>query len=153
VVVEHENALRRSPRDVADNLELVRRTYRTLADLREEREGAERELRELVHEKFELHLPPSYPEGAQVFRGPNGLKRWTAGTKESWDEWRFELERLTEVGDRVVVLVHVVAQGGSSGVRLERDTAHVWAVADEKVSRCEVYLDRSEALEALGLQD
>jgi ketosteroid isomerase-like protein len=153
MVVENENALRGRAPDLEDNVELIRRSYRMLEDLRNGDRGAERQLHELVDEHFELHPPAVYPEGAQVFRGPNGLKRWTASTKESWGEWRFELERLIDVGDRVVVLIHVVAQGGQSGVRLERDTAHVWTLAEGKVTRCEVYLDRSEALEALGLQE
>jgi ketosteroid isomerase-like protein len=124
-----------------------------LEDLRQAPDGpADRVLRELVHECFELHLPPVYPD-TQVFRGPDGLKRWVGRTREVWGEWRFQVERFIEVGERVVVLVHLVAEGGQSGVRLERDTAHVWTVADGKVTRCEVYLDRAEALEALGLKD
>jgi ketosteroid isomerase-like protein len=129
-------------------VELVRRSYRMLDDLREDPDGpADRLLRELVHERFELHLPPVYPD-SRVFRGPDGLKRWTVRTKEVWGEWRFELQRFIDRGERVVVMVHLVATGGKSGVRLERDTAHVWTIADGKVTRCEVYLDPSEALEA-----
>ena len=124
-----------------------------LDDLRKGPDGpADRLLRELVHERFELHLPPVYPD-TQVFRGRDGLKRWVVRTREVWGEWRFQVERFIDMGERVVVLVHLVAEGGQSGVRLERDTAHVWTLADGKVTRCEVYLDRSEALEALGLKE
>jgi ketosteroid isomerase-like protein len=138
---------------VRNNIETVRRSYRMLEDLRNDPDGpADRLLRELMDDRFELHLPPVYPD-SQVFRGPDGLKRWTVKTREIWGEWRFELERFIDVGERVVGLVHVVAEGGQSGVRLERDTAHVWTLADGKVTRCEVYLDRAEALEALGLKE
>jgi ketosteroid isomerase-like protein len=139
VLVQNQNAV-----------QLVRRSYRMLEDLCNAREGpGDQLLRELVHERFELHLPPTYPEGAQVFRGPEGLKRWTARTAEIWGAWHFRPERFIDLRDRVVVLVHVVAEGGLSGVHLERDTAHIWALADGKVTRCEVYLDRSEALATL----
>jgi ketosteroid isomerase-like protein len=135
-----------------NGIELVHRSYQMLEDLRQALDGpADRLLRELVHESFELHLPPVYPD-SQVFRGPDGLKRWVVRTKEVWGEWRFELERFTDLGERVLVLVHLVAEGGLSGVRLERDTAHVWTLADGKVTRCEVYLDRAEALKVLGLK-
>ena len=138
----------------ARGVELVRRSYRMLADLREDPDGpADRLLRELVDERFELHMPATYPEGAQVFGGLEGLRRWTDKTREIWDEWRFEVERYIDAGDRVVALVHVVAEGGLSGVHLERDTAHIWTIADGKVTRCEVYLDRAEALKAMGLKD
>jgi hypothetical protein len=36
---------------------------------------------------------------------------------------------LPDAGDRVVVLVRLVARGGSSGVSLTRKTAHVWTLA------------------------
>jgi ketosteroid isomerase-like protein len=134
-----------------NGVELVRRSYRMLDDLREAPDGpADGLLRELVHERFELHLPPVYPD-TQVFRGRDGLKRWVVRTREVWGEWRFEVERFIDMGERVVVLVHLVAEGGQSGVRLERDTAHVWTIAGGQVIRCAVHLDRAEALESLGL--
>jgi ketosteroid isomerase-like protein len=124
-----------------------------LEELRKSPDGpADRLLRELVHERFELHLPPVYPD-TQVFRGPDGLKRWVARTREVWGEWRFQVERFIDMGERVVVLVHLVAEGGQSGVRLERDTAHIWTIGDGRVTCCEVYLDRAEALKVLGLKD
>jgi ketosteroid isomerase-like protein len=137
----------------ANGVQLVRSSYRMLEDLRQAPDGpADRTLRELVHERFELRLPPVYPD-TQVFRGADGLKRWVVRTREVWGEWRFEVERFIDMGERVVVLVHLVAEGGRSGVHLERDTAHVWTLADGKVTRCEVYLDRAEALKVLGLKD
>jgi ketosteroid isomerase-like protein len=124
-----------------------------LEDLREDPDGpADRLLRELVHESFELHLPPVYPD-SQIFRGPDGLKRWNVKIKDVWGEWRFELERFVDLDERVLVFVHLVAEGGLSGVRLERDTAHVWTLFDGQVTRCQVYLDRSEALRVLGLKE
>jgi ketosteroid isomerase-like protein len=130
----------------AQGVELVRRSYRMLEDLREAPDGpAGGLLHELLHECFELHLPPIYPD-TQVFRGAAGLKRWVLKTREVWGEWRFEVERMIDRGERVVVLVHLVAEGGLSGVHLERDTAHVWTLADGKVTRCEVFLDRDEAM-------
>ena len=136
----------------ARDVDIVHRSYRMLEELRRD-PCADRLVRDLVDEGFELHLPETYPEGAQVFRGHAGLKRWTAKTREIWDEWRFHVERFIEVGDRVLVLVHLVAQGGLSGVRLERDTAHIWTLADGKVTRCEVFLDRAEGLAAVGIQE
>jgi len=133
-------------------VELVRRSYGLIEDLQEgESEAPDRAFGDYVDEGFELHPPAIYPEGAQVFRGRGGLQGWTAMTKEIWGEWRFELERLIPTGDQVVALVRVVARGSSSGVRLDRKTAHVWTVKGGRVTRCEVYLDRSEAFEAVGL--
>lgn len=104
---------------------------------------------ELFDEAFELLLPPTYPEGEQVFRGRAGLKRWIASIREIWEEWRLDPERFIVEGDQVVALIRVTARGSLSGVRLDRETAHIWSIAEGRVTRCEVYFDRSEALDAV----
>jgi ketosteroid isomerase-like protein len=86
-----------------ENVELVQRSYRLLEELREAKPYAlERAFRECFDEGLEVRMPDAYPEGAQVFRGREGLKRWGDSTKEIWDEWRFEPERFLDAGDRVV---------------------------------------------------
>jgi ketosteroid isomerase-like protein len=136
------------PRDrEAVQIELVRDAYRFIEDIQNERRhDFDDAYGEWFDERFELLPPPSYPEGAQVFRGRAGLKRWIAVTQEIWDEWKLTAERFLVAGDQVVVLVRVIAQGHLSGARLDRETAHIWDIADGLVTRCEVFLDRSEAL-------
>jgi ketosteroid isomerase-like protein len=131
----------------------VQRTYRLIEDLQAEQhaEAFDSAFRDYLDEDFELSPPAVYPEGEQLFKGREGLERWIASTAEVWDEWRFEPERFVEADDQVLALVRLMARGSASGVRLDRDTAHVWTVRDGRVTRCDVYLDRSEALEALGL--
>jgi ketosteroid isomerase-like protein len=148
-MVAYEKAA--SPRAREDlEIELVRAAYRFIEDVQEgRRRDFDDAYPEFFDEKFELLLPPSYPEGAQVFRGPAGLKRWIGVTREIWDEWRLMPERFLVAGDRVLVLVRVLAQGHLSGVRLDRETAHIWDVADDRVIRCEVFFDRSKALRAV----
>ena len=132
---------------VGVQIELVRDAYRFIEDIQEGRRyDFDDAYGDWFDERFELLPPPSYPEGAQVFRGRSGLKRWIAVTQEIWDEWRLRAERFLVAGDQVVVLVRVIAVGHLSGVRLDRETAHVWDIADGRVTRCEVFLDRSEAL-------
>jgi ketosteroid isomerase-like protein len=137
-----------------EKLALVERSYRRLQEMRDGSPGAfEDAFREDFGDKLEVCIPGAYPEGAQTFRGRPGLERWIATTREVWEEWRFHPERFIDAGDRVVVLVRVLARGGSSGVTLDRETAHIWTVRDGRVTRCEVYLDRSEALAVAGLQN
>ncbi len=79
------------------------------------------------------------------------MQRWVATTKEIWEEWRFERQRFMSAGDKVVALVRVVARGALSGVPLDRETAHLWTVKHGRVTRCEIYLDRSDGVAAAGL--
>jgi ketosteroid isomerase-like protein len=136
-----------------ENAELVHGSYGLLAELREGKPGAlEYAFRECFDERLEVCIPDAYPEGAQVFRGPDGLMRWVASNKEAWEEWRFEPKRFFEAGDQVVVRVRVVARGGASGISLDRETAHVWTIEEGRVIRCEIYLDPSEAFEGVKMR-
>ena len=135
------------PVDRAVAVDVVRDAYRLIEDVQVgRRDDYEDAYPETFAESFELLLPPSYPEGEQVFRGREGLKRWIGSIREIWDEWRMEPERFLPADDRVVVLIRIIARGHLSGVELDRETAHIWTVADGRVTRCEVYFDRSEAL-------
>jgi len=137
-----------TPRDrEAGRIALVRDAYRFIEDIQDgRRHDFDDAYGEWFDEGFELLPPPTYPEGAQLFRGRAGLKRWIAVTQEIWDEWRLRAEQFIVAGDQVVVLVRVIAQGHASGVRLDRETAHIWDVAQGRVTRCEVFLDREVAL-------
>ena len=128
-----------------ENVKLVRDVYALALDPAKVDEAFARYL----DEGFELRGPGVYPDG-EIFLGRAGVRRWLATINEAWGEWRFEPERFIDAGDRVVVLVRVVAQGGSSGVRLERETAHLWTLRHGRATRCEAYLDRSQALEKIG---
>jgi ketosteroid isomerase-like protein len=136
------------PVDAVVATQLVRDAYRFIEDVQVgRRDDFDVGYPETFAETFELLLPPGYPEGEQVFRGRDGLKRWIGSIREIWDEWRMEQERFLPAGDRVVVLIHVLARGHRSGVELDRETAHIWSVAEHHVTKCEVYFDRSEALD------
>lgn len=149
MVASVETAATSRDREVVQ-IELVRDAYRFIEDTQEgRRNDFDDAYGEWFDEGFELLPPANYPEGAQLFRGRTGLRRWIADTKEIWEEWRLTAVRFIVAADQVVVLVRVIAQGHLSGVRLDRETAHIWDVAHGRVTRCEVFLDRGEALRTL----
>jgi ketosteroid isomerase-like protein len=134
--------------DTITATQLVREAYGFIEDIQVgRRDDYEDGYAECFADSFELLLPPDYPEGEQTFRGRAGLKRWILSIREIWDEWRMEQERLIQAGDHVVALIHICARGHLSGVELDRETAHVWSIADGRVTKCEVYFDRAEALD------
>jgi ketosteroid isomerase-like protein len=143
---------------VKQNVELVRRAYDVgpvvlPLSAGEERALIERGFRDYYDERLEIRMPSEYPEGEQVLTGRAGLARLFAMLRDTWTEFRFEPERFIDCGDRVVVLVRVVAKGGASGVATGSRTAHVWAVRDGRLTAIEIYLDRAEALAAVGLRE
>ncbi len=56
-------------------------------------------------------------------------------------------------GDEVFLWVRFAGHGAASGIPLEMELAHVYALRDGKAARVVEYMDRKEALEAAGLRD
>lgn len=138
------------------NVELVRRAYENgpvvlPLSQEDERAIADRSFGVLYDEQMEIRMPADYPEGEQVLRGRSGMARLFAMLRDTWTEFRFEPERFIDCGEQVTVLVRVVARGGTSGLATERRTAHVWTVRDGRLASIQIYLDRAEALAAVGL--
>ncbi|HXB14676.1 MAG TPA: nuclear transport factor 2 family protein [Solirubrobacteraceae bacterium] len=141
-----------------ENVELVRRWYALLPGLRDVDPAEEPAVIDgffdaVLDEGFELRLPSGYPEGDPVFTGREGVAQLFAMLRAAWSEWRFETERFFDVGNRVVVFVRVVARGGGSGLPIELPDAHVVTVRDGRITSSQVYRDRSEALQAVGVEE
>jgi ketosteroid isomerase-like protein len=140
-----------------ENVELVRRAYEWIPDLGnvdpDEEARLDRVFRDYLDENFEFRLPAGYPEGERVFRGRNGLVQLAAMARDAWSQWRFEPERFVDAGESVAVFMRVIATGGASGVPIEVESAHVVTIRDGRIISSRVYHDRSEALEAVGLEE
>ena len=138
-----------------ENVEVVRTLYEIGAGDWFSAAPAEidRAFREYVDEQFEARLPPDYPEGQPVFRGRDGFDEMTAMLAGAWGKWRLEPERFLDAGDRVVVFARIIAEGGTSGVPIEVETAHVWTIRGARAISMHAYRDRSQALEAAGLSE
>ena len=113
----------------------------------------DRAFREYIDEQFEARLPSDYPEGEPVFRGREGFEEMMAMLGDTWGKWRIEPERFSDAGDRVVVFLRILAEGGASGVPIEVETAHVWTIRGARATAMHAYRDRTEALKAAGLSE
>src|SRR5271157_819964 len=141
---------------MSPNIELVRRWSAFLPSLggtdpNDDSATIDRAFRDYLDEEYELRLPGGYPEGEPVFRGREGFAQLLAMLRDAWAEWRFEPERFIDAGEQVVVFVRVVARGSASGVPIELPDAHVVSLHGARLTSTCVYRDRSEALEAAGL--
>ena len=132
----------------AENVQVARKLYELFA-----RRDVAAAFPDLAHPDFEFRVPAVYPDAPGVFRGLEGIEDWMTMIDEAWAEWRFEPERYLEAGSTVVVLALLVAEGGSSGIHLEREVGHLWAFDKGRATGLRVYLDRAEALEAAGLHE
>jgi hypothetical protein len=83
-----------------------------------------------VHPNVELHERPEIPD-RRVWHGPEGFRAYLAKMKDHFDPVRWEPREFTEAGRHVLVDLHVVGYGASSGVRIELEEHQLWTFDDE----------------------
>jgi ketosteroid isomerase-like protein len=130
---------------VSDNADMVRRIHEAV-----ERGEDPLELG-LLAPDFEYVSPPDAMEPG-IRRGEEGLRHVLQTLDDTYAERRFDVERILEAGERVVVLGRITMQGRSSGVALQGEGAQIWTLRDGLVARIEWYLTQDEALRAAGLE-
>ena len=88
-----------------------------------------------------------------VYRGHEEVIKGFADNLMTWERLTLDYERYIDAGDRVVVFVHEVARGLESGVELETDTAVVFRIENDRIVQARGYMNRAEALKAVGLSE
>jgi ketosteroid isomerase-like protein len=69
----------------------------------------------------------------------------------AFDQHRFEVAELRDLGERVLVVLTHHAVGRSSGTPISQQQAWIYTLREGKVVRSDVYPDAGAALRALGL--
>jgi len=104
------------------------------------------------HEDCEI-VAPTFVAGEGVrFVGLDGLRAAWLDWLEPWESYRVEIEDVIDAGDNVVVLPRDYGRRPGMNVEVSVGGAAVWTVRAGKVSRVAFYLNRTEALKAVGLQ-
>jgi len=99
------------------------------------------------------NVQETIPDLAGVHRGHEGVRRYWRRWLSAWSDLTFEVGGIVDAGDDVVVLISNQHQKGRlSGIDTQMAPyALVFTFRDGKVVRWKSYLDRSSALEAVGL--
>ncbi|HET9120410.1 MAG TPA: nuclear transport factor 2 family protein [Solirubrobacterales bacterium] len=124
------------------NVEVVRRTFEAF-----QRGGPEAMLVELFSDDVITYRHE--PDRATLY-GKAGFRDAVADWTEDFSEWQVLPQEFTGLGERVLVRVLQVAQGKSSGVRVEEDWWFLFELTGGKVSKISFYSNPAEALEAAG---
>ena len=127
------------------DIELARRTFETLAE-----EGYEALLPQ-IHPEFEMETLPGIAAEPQVYRGPEGVRRWWESFYEVMDEVRIEPTAYHDAGPGKVLLeARLHARGQSSGLGVTQETWMICHLRDELLIRIEFFAGRDEALAAVS---
>jgi ketosteroid isomerase-like protein len=131
------------------NVEVVRRVTDVM-----DAEGFEAALPvflKAAHSDVEWREDPAWP-GSATYRGVEQVRQVIADRMDTLD-FDQQTEDLIDVDDKVVVLVRWVGRGKASGAQGEISMAMVWTVREQAITRVEFFLDRAQALEAVGLRE
>ena len=91
------------------------------------------------------------PEGAPVERlGRERLRQSLESLFDAWESYRLDVERLEDLGDRVLAVVREVGRGRASGVEVEGLWGYLITVENGLIARIEAYRDAALALQAAG---
>jgi uncharacterized protein len=92
------------------------------------------------------------PEGGtSESLGRERLRQSLEALFEAWESYRIEVERIQDVGDRVVAVVREVARGRASGVQIDGRWGYLITVENGTIVRIEAYRDAAVALGLAGL--
>jgi ketosteroid isomerase-like protein len=103
-------------------------------------------------EDIQLRTPMSPVVG--VYEGADGIRRFFADIEDAAPDFRLHLERSEAVGaERVLAFLRAAAHGRASGLPAGAETGNVYEFKEGKIRRIQIFLDRGEALEAVGLSE
>jgi ketosteroid isomerase-like protein len=94
----------------------------------------------------------SAPEDGTTYRGRDGVRERLQEWLESFDDYRYEIQRTIDCGnDDVLVEATEVGRGAASGAEVRQTNYELLTIRDGLIVRIREYYDESKALEAAGL--
>jgi ketosteroid isomerase-like protein len=101
-------------------------------------------------ENVELLLPMV---GAE-YLGSDGIRRYFTDIEDIGPDFRIEVQRVQAIGDsNAIALLRVSATGRASGIETGAESGNVYDFTEGRISRVRIFLDRREALKAVGLSE
>jgi ketosteroid isomerase-like protein len=128
-----------------DNVEIMRRGFEGFNE-----RGVDA-MADLIHPDFEGHADPQLTTEPEVYRGPEGIRRWYEGFEGFMEDVHFEPDEFIGSGDQVLVAVRLVGRGAGSGIEVEQRAWQVWTLHDGRAIRLETFADPEPARRAAGL--
>ena len=102
-------------------------------------------------ENVELLIAESV--GAE-YLGADGIRRFFTDIEDAGPDFRIEVQRVQAIGDsNALALLRISSTGRVSGIVTAAESANVYDFIDGKISRVRIFLDRKEALDAVGLAE
>jgi ketosteroid isomerase-like protein len=129
-----------------ENVETVRDSWRALAD------GGLDALTEFWDPEIDWRAIEGAPDDVGEMRGREAVRRYLQDWVDTFDGLTVVAEELLELNDqRVVAVIRVSGRAKLSGIETELRLAVVYSLRDGKIVPGREYIDREQALEAVGV--
>jgi ketosteroid isomerase-like protein len=134
-----------------ENVETIARLYEEFL-ARPER-VSDPEMLQFFDPGVELRQASSFLGTEGTFHGYDGLAQGAREVFETFRDLHWVPTRLMESGDHVLAIVEARGCGRHSDVEVHETIAHVWTLREGRIVAWHVYMDWSQALEAVGLSE
>jgi|SRR6476469_9615094 len=132
-----------------ENVEIASRWYEVAGSKEDLLAGMPRTM-DFCHPDVEW----SAPEDGTVYRGQDGVRQRLEEWLESFDEYRYEVQRIIDCGgDDVLVVATEVGRGAASGAEVRSINYELLTIRDGMIVRIREYYHEGHALEAAGLSE
>jgi uncharacterized protein len=105
---------------------------------------------EMMDPDIEAHDAPEAPD-ATVHYGREAVRRDWEHMFDLFEDFTIHIEEVFDAGEELAVFLRLSGRGRESGAEVDARMAHVWTLREGRGIRLRQYLDRAEALEAVGL--
>ena len=95
---------------------------------------------------------PSRADG-RTYRGHEGVRESWERWLENFDQWGFDIERISDYGNRVLVVAVEQGRGSVSEAEVSARNYMVFTFRADKILRYEEFYEEAQALEAVGLSE
>jgi ketosteroid isomerase-like protein len=89
---------------------------------------------------------------AGIYRGRDQVRTFYNRWSSAFSDWNYEVERMIDGGEHIVVIVREHGRGRGSGVEVEMQRANVWTFENGKVVHFRSFSSPASALQAAGLE-
>jgi ketosteroid isomerase-like protein len=94
------------------------------------------------------------PEDGTTYRGREGVRQRLEEWLESFNEYRYDVQRIIDCGgDEVLVEAAEVGRGAMSGAKVRSTNYELLTIRDGMIMRIREFYDEGDALEAAGLSE
>jgi ketosteroid isomerase-like protein len=107
---------------------------------------------EILHPDVVWDMSDTASPMAGLYRGKDEVRAFYRRWAGAFSNWSYDIERMIEAGEEVVVIVREHGHGRGSGVEVEMLRANIWTFENGKVVLFRSFCSPEAALQAAGLE-